>query len=244
MKKEFMVSKANTLISANYDLSLQEQKIILTLVSLIDSTKDNSFNVFNMRIADFCGLLGVENTNHTHVRKVSKKLMTRVVEIEDEDRVLQVHWLSSCEYMKHTGIVKMELHRELMPYLLQLKSKFTSYYLSNVLKMKSKYSIRLYEILKSHQFKREVMIEVDVLKKMLKCETYEKFANLKQKVISVAVREINTHTDMFVEYEAVKEGRKVWAVSFTMYNSTTLDAELWKTEHDLDGSEYQQRVLL
>lgn len=244
MKRQYLVSKSNKLINSNYDLTLQEQKIILTLVSLIDSTKDNSFNVFKMKISDFCDLIGVENTNHTHIKKVTKKLMTRVVEIDEPERLLQVHWLSSCEYQKQTGYVKMELHKELMPYLLQLKSKFTSYYLSNVLKMKSKYSIRLYEILKSHQYKREIAIEVDILRQMLKCENYERYSNLKQKVLDVAIREINANSDLFVEIEPVKDGKKVWMVKFLMYSSSALEAELWANETDLDGSPYQQRVLL
>ena len=244
MKREYLVSKSNKLVSSNYDLSLQEQKIILTLVSLIDTTKDNSFNVYEMKISEFCELVGLENTNHTYIRKITKKLMTRVLEIEEPERVLQTHWLSSCEYMKNTGYVKLELHRELIPYLLQLKSKFTSYYLSNVLKMKSKYSIRLYEILKSHQYKREVKIEVEALKKMLKCENYVKYANLKQKVLDVAVKEINSNTDLFVEYEPEKQGRKVWAVKFMLYSSFAVEAESWETKLDLDGTPYEQRVLL
>lgn len=244
MKREYLVTKSNKLISSNYDLTLQEQKIILTLVSLIDSTKDNSFNVFTMKISDFCDLIGIENTNHTHIRKVTKKLMTRVVEIEDAEKLLQVHWLSSCEYLKSTGYVKLELHRELIPYLLQLKNKFTSYYLSNVLKMKSKYSIRLYEILKSHQYKREALISLDALRAMLKCENYERYSNMRQKVLEVAVREINANTDLFVDYEPIKAGKKVCEVKFTIYSSSALEAELWATETDLDGSPYEQRILL
>lgn len=239
-----MVTKSNKLISSNYDLTLQEQKIILTLMSLIDSTKDNSFNVFNMKISEFCDLIGIENTNHTHVRKVTKKLMTRVIEIDEPDRLLQVHWLSSCEYLKSTGFVKLELHKELMPYLLQLKNKFTSYYLSNVLKMKSKYSIRLYEILKSHQYKRDAVIELDALRAMLKCQNYVRYSNLKQKVLEVAVREINSNTDLFVDYEPIKAGKKVVEVKFTIYSSSALEAELWAKETDLDGSPYEQRILL
>lgn len=244
MKREYLVAKSNKLINSNYDLSLQEQKIILTLVSLIDSTKDNSFNVFRMKISDFCDLLGVENTNHTYIKTVTKKLMTRVLEIEDDERLFQVHWLSSCEYLKHTGFIKLELHKELAPYLLELKSKFTTYYLSNVLKMKSKYSIRIYELLKGNQYKRQFRMPLGDLRRVLKCENYEKYANLKQKVLEVAVREINQHSDLFVEYEGIKEGRKVIAVEFTVYSSSAVEAELWSKEKDLDGSEYEQRIML
>lgn len=245
MKREYLVSKSNKLISANYDLTLQEQKIILTLVSLIDSTKDNSFNVFEMKISEFCNLIGIENTNHTYIRKITEKLMTRVLEIEEPHRILQVHWLSSCEYMKHAGSVKMELHKELMPYLLQLKSKFTSYYLSNVLKMKSRYSIRLYEILKSYQYKQSVTMDLDSIKRQMKCENYVKYANLRQKVLEVATKEINQYTDLFIDYEPIKEGRKVIAIQFTIKNNILVELDSdWVEVKDLDGSIYEQRILL
>lgn len=245
MKKDYLVSKSNKLVSSRYDLSLQEQRVILTLVSLINPKEDTEFFKYDLKISEFCELIGVENTNHTYISKITKQLMTRVIEVEDKEELLQVHWISSCKYHKQQGYVEIELHKELAPYLLQLKKQFTSYYLSNVLRMKSKYSIRMYELLKSNQFKKSFTLEVEELKKMMKCESYKLYANFKNRVIEQTLKEINAQTDIFITYNEQKQGRKVASIEFIIENRSKFESELyWKEEEDLNGEIYEQRVLL
>lgn len=227
MQKNYIVSKANKLITSKYELSLQEQRIILSLVSLVDSKDQRQFYEYEMSVKEFSELLGVQNTNHTYLSKVTKSLMEKVVEIEDDKRVVQVHWLSSCIYYKGEGKVKLELHRELMPYLLQLKEQFTTYYLSNILQMKSKHSIRLYEILKSEQFKGNFKIEVDKLKYMMNCESYSRYSNFNQKVMKPAIQEIKEKSDILVNYKAVKKGNKTVALRFDVVNKRKIEQELY-----------------
>jgi plasmid replication initiation protein len=227
MKKNYIVSKANKLITSKYELSLQEQRIILSLVSLVDSKDQRQFYEYEMTVKEFSELLNVENTNHTYLSKVTKRLMEKVVEIEDDKKLTQVHWLSSCVYYKGQGKVKLELHRELMPYLLQLKEQFTTYYLSNILQMKSKHSIRLYEILKSEQFKGNFKIDIDKLRKMMNCESYSRFSNFNQKVLKPAVKEIKKQSDILVNYKMVKEGNKTVALRFDVVSKRKLEQELY-----------------
>ncbi|WP_408609851.1 RepB family plasmid replication initiator protein [Konateibacter massiliensis] len=48
----------------------------------------------------------------------------------------------------------MRLDEGMTPYLFDLQEKFTSYGLYNILKMKSQYSIRFFEILKSYTYQK------------------------------------------------------------------------------------------
>ncbi|HIG0362333.1 TPA: replication initiation protein, partial [Clostridium sporogenes] len=43
---------------------------------------------------------------------------------------------------------------------------------------------------------------------------YPKYANLKQKVIKVSINEINTNTDLLIDYEELKESRKITSIKF------------------------------
>lgn len=230
MKKNYIVSKANNLITSKYKLSLQEQRIILALVSMIDSKNHTKFHEYEMTTKEFAELLNVENTNHTYFKKITKQLMEKVIEIEDDQKVLQIHWLSTCTYYKGTGKIKLELHRELIPYLLQLKEQFTTYYLSNVLQMKSKYSIRLYEILKAQQFKKRFEIEIEKLRGMLGAEKYDRYSNLNQKILKPAITEINRQTDIFVHHVPHKEGSKVISIEFEIINKRKIEQELYGGE--------------
>ena len=59
--------------------------------------------------------------------------------------------------------------------------------------MKSKYSPRIYEILKCNEFKKQGYIEIDIdeLRKLLRCEEiYPFYADFKRRVIIRAQKEL------------------------------------------------------
>ena len=61
MDKKYLVTKSNYFImNSSYDLSLEEQKLILTLASMVQPN-DEEFKAYKFKIADFIRLLGIEN---------------------------------------------------------------------------------------------------------------------------------------------------------------------------------------
>lgn len=88
---------------------------------------------------------------------------------------------------------------------------FTQYLLSNTVKFKSVYSVRLYELLvqwKNSDLRKMPMFEVDKLRGQLGIDTnqYQMIADFKKRVLDKAISEINEHSDLVVSYEQVKEG--------------------------------------
>ena len=82
-------------MNCSYDLSLEEQKLILTLSSMVQPT-DEEFKPYKFKISDFIKLLGVETqTKYTEIPKITKELMKKVFEIEENDELIQIAWLSS-----------------------------------------------------------------------------------------------------------------------------------------------------
>lgn len=213
LKRNYIVSKSNALITSRSDLNLQEQRIVLSLISLIDSKNDNQFFEYEMRINEFAKMLEVE-VNTTYLKKLTMNLTGKTLKIEDGETTIQTQWLSSAVYDEEKGTVVLELHRKLYPYLLQLKKRFTTYYLMNVLRFKSKYSIRLFELFKANQFKKELTITVDELRTMLCCENYDRYSNFNQRVLTPALAEINEHSDIWVNMTPVREGRNIAYLRF------------------------------
>ena len=61
--KDQKVIKSNDLIQrSRFDLSLQEQKIILYLISQI-TPYDEEFQLYEFSIADFCKICGIDHTS-------------------------------------------------------------------------------------------------------------------------------------------------------------------------------------
>lgn len=218
MDENYLVTKSNYFImNSSYDLSLEEQKIILTLASMVQPT-DEEFKPYKFRINDFMELLGVDTkTKYTEIPKITKELMKKVFEIHEGDTLIQTAWLSSATYKKGSGIVELEFSPKLKPYMLHLKEKFTQYKLANILSMKSKYSPRMYEFLKCNEFKNQnyMEIEVDELRKLLKVENiYTLYADFKRKIILKTQKELKKISDISFEFEELKTGRKVTAIKF------------------------------
>jgi len=92
--------------------------------------------------------------------------------------------------------------------------------------MKSKYSIRIYEILKSYQNMGQFEFEIGQLKKMLFAEKYELFGDFKRKVLDIAMREINELGDIFIRYEIEKKGRKFHKIKFIIKPKAKIDERM------------------
>lgn len=216
MDKNYIVTKSNKLITCNYDLSLQEQKIILTLASMVQP-QDTEFKEYEFKIKDFIKLLGVQGQNkYTELPKITKELKKKVFEIREGTDILQVSWLGGVRYKTKEGILILKLDSGLKPYMLEIKELYISYKLDNILSLKSKYSIRIYEILKSNLFKKYIEIELEEIKKMfgIKGKSYNVYQNLKNKIILQAQKELNEKTDISFEFEEIKTGRKVTSLKF------------------------------
>lgn len=218
MNKNYLVTKSNYFImNSNYDLSLEEQKLILTLASMVQPL-DEDFKPYKFKISEFMNLLGVDTkTKYTEVPKITKELMKKVFEIEENEEIIQIAWLSSATYKKGKGMVELEFSPKLKPYMLKLNNLFTQYKLENILSMKSKYSPRIYEILKCNEFKKQgyIEMEIDELRKLLKVENiYLKYNDFKRKIIEQAQKELNLKTDISFDFEEIKTGRKVTSIRF------------------------------
>ena len=209
-------------MNSSYDLSLEEQKIILTLASMVQP-EDEDFKSYKFRIADFMKLLRVENkSKYVVIPKITKELMKKVFEIEEGKKLIQTAWLSGAMYEKGTGYVELTFSSYLKPYMLKLNTMFTQYKLSNILSMKSKYSPRLYEILKCNEFKKQKYIEIDIyeLRKLMRCDLiYPLYADFKRRVIDQAQKELKNLSDISFDFEEIKTGRTITSLKFYIYSN-------------------------
>lgn len=224
MDRDYLVSKSNKLICSRGDLSLQEQKIVLTLASLVQKD-DEEFKEYTFKIKDFLKLLNVvDKDKYTDVPKLIKGLMKKVVEIKEDKQVMYVHWIESATHYTSKGTIKVKISSEMKPYLLQLNELFTTYKIENILDLNSKYSIRLYEILKSEKFKKNNdFIEIEELRLMLGAtsKSYDLFQCFNKKVLEVAQKELEEKTDIrFDIVDTDKTGRKITGIKFKIHNNT------------------------
>jgi plasmid replication initiation protein len=212
-----LVIQHNDVVRARYKLSLEEQRLMKVLISMLKDDDEDGKTYF-IRAADIAEVLELkgENVYHT-LKQVTARLLKQVLFIKrDGGGELQVSWLSSAEYLKG-GIIELEVSKKLRPYLLQLREHYTKYQLRQIAKLKSSFSIRIYELCKSHQYQGGFTIEVDEIKKRFGLDDkYKLYGDFKRKVLSVAKEEVNKNTDILIDFFEEKEGKKVVAIRFSV----------------------------
>ena len=224
-----LVVKSNRMINAKYNLSLSEMRLIQYMVTLI-SANDQDFTTYQIPIKVFASLTSDNKSKNVYERAkdTTKRLMERVLTVEEDDGPLQLSLVSSAKYYNGKGYVKLRFDPGLKPYLLDLKRSFTKYDLKNIMELGSFYSIRIYELLKQHAWKKnpEIQFSVDELKGMLALEHKYKSYNLfKKRVIEQAQKELKIHCDLTFTFKEIKEGRKVKWIVFLIKSQSLLPLE-------------------
>jgi plasmid replication initiation protein len=215
-----VVTQSNQLVEARYNLPLSEQRLILTMIARIQP-EDEDFKPYKIPIKEFAEFMGIDpNSAYRECKKITKTLLTRVIEIKEPGRLLQTGWVSSAEYINGTGMVNLCFDPLLKPYLTSLKGNFTSLKLEMILSFKSQYTMRIYSLLKQYEgFKNYREIAIDNLRDMLGLmnDQHKEYSNLKANILKPVQKELLEKADLFFEMDEIKFGRRVAALRFKIY---------------------------
>jgi hypothetical protein len=113
--------------------------------------------------------------------------------------------------------LKVSLNPDLQPFILALKEKFTVYKKLDFIRIPSRYSQRLFKLLKSWESEPQTQISITDLHRLLvtpkSCQT--NYAQFDRKILAPAYTHITENTDLAYRYEPLKVGRKIDSVVFT-----------------------------
>ena len=229
MKKELVV-KDNALINASYSLNLVEQRLILLAIVVLREHTHNmqlDYIAFNKPIkvtADsYINTFGVsQSTAYETLKDACKTLFARQFsyqEPRERGRIANktTRWVSDIAYVDNSATVEFTFAPAVLPLILHLEKHLTSYEITQVSNLTSGYAIRLYELLiawRSVGKTPEIKLS-EFRQKMGVLEgEYQRMGQFKEKVLHIAIEQINEHTDITAEYEQHKEGRSIVGFSF------------------------------
>ena len=219
-KLTYQVVKSNELITkARYNLTVMEQKLIAYIISMIQPD-DTEIKLYEISVVEFCFLCKIDR----------ECFYTRMKEMVDDIYKRRSFWLKTGDgkeeyftwfskviYEKGKGKIYIKLDSSLSKYVINLKKNYTQYDLSYILQLHGKYSIRVYELLKS-MFKSkgcrhvEGTLSLDYIKSLLDIKEYGIYSNFRIRVLEPAFKEINNHTDLSVSYRPEKNGKKIESI--------------------------------
>lgn len=208
------VSKSNDLITASYRLTLNEQRLILAAISRLDPRRPMPKRVV-VTAVDYSEIYGVKLKHaYMQMRTAADELYERDIDITASNRRDRRRWVDGATYTE--GAVELSFTIHVMPYLTMLYNKVTTYDLRRVARVDSVNTLRMFEMLMQFRKTGWVYIEVDKLRTSLGLsDAYQRFNNLRQRVIDPAVQELRHKCSLNVDYELIKDGRTVKAIRFT-----------------------------
>lgn len=230
---ELSVVKSNEIIQARYNLTVQEQKFLLYLVSVIDRKQEEQkdieiFDKCIIKVTEVEKLLNVSGKKWGSIYKIVKSIVISLNKkpleiITPDGNPKIINWTDSIELVKGKGIIIYQFSHSIYPYILKLKEHFTKYNLSNILYLQSSYSIRLYELLKSNQYRGKVEYELLELKKMFfgseYLNKYPVYYDFKKRVILRAEKELKERSDIYFTFKEKRKLRKVHSITFFIFKN-------------------------
>lgn len=221
-----MIRKAHPIVEAGYKLTIAEQRIILLSLAKLDNRDINQASVI-LYAKDYAKHFGIsEKLAYGELERASKRLYDRSIILKGENETTEFRWIESrTRYHKGEGRISFEFSRRVMPYLFELDKRlgFTQYELLSVSGFKSAYSIRLYELAVKLLGMKNQKVEIDELRRILQLDDkYQEFKRLKRDVINLACNEINEKSDLLLNIEPVKLGRKIVALEFQVTKKAKL----------------------
>lgn len=215
--QENKVVKHNDLVQkSRFQLSLVEQKTINFLISLIKPQKDGidiQSLEYEFEIQQYCKICGIDynqGTNYKMVRDTLKSLRDKSVIVTLADGTnTSVSWLN--KFWCRRGWAKIRFDEDMAPYLFEQCNNTTRFELLNILPMKSKYAVRMYEICRSWAGLKSHTYSLEELRRVLGIPENElvRYPDFRRKVLEISQKEINKHTNLNIHYELITKGRKV-----------------------------------
>lgn len=222
-----VVKQSYELNNARYSLTSVETDLIMRMIAEV-KTEDEDFKPYRFKVSELEKKMG-KSINRDTLKSIAQGLRKKNLTIDKgKEGFLVTGWVSSFEYFAKTGDMELCFDPKLKPYLLELQGRFVKADIRYIFKLTSEYSKRIYTIFK--QWEKlgtyEVLVAdwqkiLEVPKSML---IYNRF---KEKILEVAKKQINENTDLIVDFQEIKTGRKVtgllWTIEKQIGQQLTLD---------------------
>lgn len=226
VKTDINVRKSNVFVNGQYRFGLQEQKIILQIISKVRMDEKDFIPYF----ISWEDLKTISNGYLNTAKKIDEaceRLKNKTIKIKTGNAEDNFGFLSGWKTVTGKG-VEFRVDPSMKGMLLDLliDGNFTLYRLECAMALGSSYTIRLYEILKCEQWKSQpVIINLEKIKWCLdisaESKTYTDFSNFRVHILEKAIRDFKKYTDITFTYKVKKEGRKVVALEVTIKENKT-----------------------
>lgn len=222
-KKSDLVVKSNALVNAMFDLSLLGNRFLAFSVSLLDRTRTPELGnpvELEIPVMEFAQTFEMDlKSAYREIETLADQFQRKIITLQPHETLrgnrVKVGLITKQEYLDGEGRVWLRFDEDLVPHLLGLKEQFTKYRIRDVYQFRRASTWRVYELLKQCKEIGKREFEIEEFKQKVGVQgLYPRPTNLKNRVIDPAIEEINATSDLLVQYDQKKRGRRITALIF------------------------------
>lgn len=245
------VAEHNDLISSVAKMDKTPLKIFELAVSCIDTDDPPEDNTVYLSKRELFSFFDVSDSNkHSRFKEAIERMQKQAFfQIKEEKKkgfkfksIVPIPYI---EWNDYNDNVRIEFSQHIMPYLIDLKTNFTQYAISDIMGLNQLYSIILYKWLcmsynqfehyqhKQNRTQKQLeeyknpKISVKDLRALTDTEDiYTRMFHFTEWVLDNPIKEINENTHFNVTYDKIKKGRSIDSIQFHIVKKAN-----WKDEN-------------
>ena len=139
------VRKSNQIVSSCIKgYSLNQKKLLCFLISIFNE-KNNSTKI---QASEALDNLNLNSNNYSQLRRMTLSMIKGIEIPLDEEKVIQIPIFHKIYY--GNGVLEFQFHEDLLPFITNLKNKYTEYQLTYITRFTCTYSLNIYELCRQY----------------------------------------------------------------------------------------------
>ena len=210
IEKQILVVKHNSLINATskYKYDTNELKLICCLIATINNQKEKDFETKFVNLKDL-NFSDKAITNTTYITELCESVMSKPFRLGKG----VYNWFSGLVY--DSGVLSFRFDPDLKPFLLELKDNFTRYHINDILKLRSSYSIQVFELLTQYKTIGERTMTIKDLRGVLKIPDGYRNPDI-TRLLETIQSDLKQTTHLDFSFTFKKLGRSFHSINFAI----------------------------
>lgn len=227
------VTMSRALAQSAHGLTLNEARVMLLACRLIDPRKSpyayakDGYVKVRVTAEEFAELaelkandLRIPTAAYEGLKTACDKLFDRRASWREGKKQIRLAWVWKATYHDGEGWAEICFSPDMTTHLFMLGSRFVRYRLELAKGLRSLYSANLLRLLMSQKDTGFLAITLDDFKHAMEVPKSYLYGEIKRRVLSIAIDELEEKAGLLIKFEEFKKGRSVHSLRFTFIPKT------------------------
>lgn len=204
--------------------TLKQKKLLLLLIAGLKNDEDKEYNFSPKEIK---GFINMERQSYKEFSNIICELQKKPILIlnKEKNELESISLFDKLVFKEKDKTIRVVFGNSAKKLFLSLTGNFSKYFIENISKLKNINSIEFYLKGESNLFKKKFDLNISELNRAFNT-SYKKASELERSLIVPSLKDINTNTDIEINYEKIKEGKKIVGFNFDIIRKKVYSEKL------------------